>query len=91
MQIFVSGLLGLVAIVSVSVALSWRMRECQQEQLERKDERMLKIVEVLNHLKVLKFNVWESTFEASTEEVREQELKSLKHFLLIQAFQVSFA
>ena len=47
-----SGLLGLFAILAVSVGLSWRMRKCQQEQLDRKDERMLKIVEVLNHLKV---------------------------------------
>ena len=98
------GLFGLLAILMLSVCISWRMRVCQKQHLERKDLRLQKIVEVrnaqnlfnskkknaqifvspweiatcwllfffqvLNHLKVIKFNVWEDTFEQSTKQVR---------------------
>ena len=43
---FYAGLVGLVAILSLSVGISWRMRVCQKDHLERKDERLQKIVEV---------------------------------------------
>ena len=35
-----------MAILSLSVGISWRMRVCQKDHLERKDERLQKIVEV---------------------------------------------
>ena len=48
---------------------------------------MIRSFQVLNHLKVIKFNVWEDTFEQSTKEVRELELRSLRQFLMLQALQ----
>eukprot|EP00095_Tigriopus_kingsejongensis_P005978 maker-scaffold48_size466083-snap-gene-2.9 protein:Tk05978 transcript:maker-scaffold48_size466083-snap-gene-2.9-mRNA-1 annotation:"hypothetical protein TRIADDRAFT_50060" len=81
------GLAGLCLILLVSLFLSIRMKECQCNQLFRKDERLKKIVEVLNHLKVIKFQVWERTFEQSVQGLRDFELEALREFLLIQAFQ----
>ncbi|TRY67445.1 hypothetical protein TCAL_02747 [Tigriopus californicus] len=81
------GLTGLCLILLVSLFLSLRMKECQCNQLKRKDERLKKVVEVLNHLKVIKFQVWERTFERSVQGLREHELEALREFLLIQAFQ----
>lgn len=82
-----SGLFGLVVILVISVAISCRMNSFQKDQLDKKDKRLQKIVEVLNHLKVIKFQVWESTFEKSVSGLREQELHSMKDFLMLQAFQ----
>ena len=59
----------------LSLFTSWRMNISQQEQLERKDQRLQKIVEVLNNLKVIKFQVWEATFEESVKLLRRDELK----------------
>ena len=64
------------------------MNRCQQEHLVHKDRRLQKIVEILNHLKIIKFHVWENTFEESVKDLRAEELESLKEFLLLQAFQV---
>lgn len=84
---FYAGLAGLCLILLVSLFLSLRMKECQCNQLKRKDDRLKKVVEVLNHLKVIKFQVWERTFERSVQGLREHELEALREFLLIQAFQ----
>ncbi len=67
---------------------SWRMNKCQQDHLDRKDRRLQKIVEILNHLKIIKFHVWEATFEEAVKSLRSDELESLKEFLMLQAFQV---
>ena len=64
------------------------MNRCQVDHLDRKDKRLQKIVEILNHLKIIKFHVWESTFEDSVKSLRGEELESLKEFLMLQAFQV---
>ena len=64
------------------------MSRCQQDHLVHKDRRLQKIVEILNHLKIIKFHVWENTFEESVKDLRAEELESLREFLLLQAFQV---
>ena len=63
------------------------MSRCQQDHLVHKDRRLQKIVEILNHLKIIKFHVWENTFEESVKDLRAEELESLREFLLLQAFQ----
>jgi len=68
----------------VSVLISHRMRGRQREQLRRKDARLQKVVEVLNHLKVIKFHVWEDTFQRAVAELRAEELSSLRRFLSLQ-------
>lgn len=71
--------------------MSSRMRGWQQDHLCKKDLRLQKVVEVINHIKVLKFNVWETTFEKGTMEARKSELHSLQGFLMMQALQVCLA
>lgn len=62
-----AGFLGLALIMVVSIYISSRMKGSQEVQLCLKDFRLQKIVEVLNHLKVIKFQVWETTFESLVE------------------------
>ena len=85
----IPGLFGLTVIILVSIFTSWRMNRCQQDHLVHKDRRLRKIVEILNHLKIIKFHVWENTFEESVRHLRAEELESLREFLLLQAFQAS--
>ena len=50
---------GLLFILFFSILITHRMKSAQQCQLERKDKRLQKIVEVLNHLKVRRILVQE--------------------------------
>ena len=62
-----AGFLGLALIIGISIHISNQMKTSQKIQLCLKDIRLQKIVEVLNHLKVIKFQVWETTFESLVE------------------------
>lgn len=78
----------LVVIVFVSVMLTVHMKHFQMEQLSRKDARLSRIVEAVTHLKMIKLNVWEETFQNSVDELREKELESIKMFLTLQVIKI---
>jgi ABC-type multidrug transport system fused ATPase/permease subunit len=84
---YVSGLIGLLTILLLSICLSWRTMECQQRQLERRDRRLQRVIEAVNHIKVIKFNAWESVFERCVGDLRRQELAALQDSLMLQAMQ----
>ena len=60
------------------------MRTFQFQQLIRKDERLRKIIEAVTHLKIIKLNVWEETFDSQVDELRANELNSIRMFLTLQ-------
>ena len=71
-------------ILSLSFALTISMRSFQFQQLFRKDERLRKIIEAVTHLKIIKLNVWEETFDSQVDELRAKELTSIRMFLTLQ-------
>ena len=71
-------------ILSLSFVLTISMRSFQFQQLLRKDERLRKIIEAVTHLKIIKLNVWEETFDSQVDELRAKELTSIRMFLTLQ-------
>ena len=77
----------LVFILLLSVTLTVNMKRFQLDQLLAKDARLSKIVEAVSHLKIIKLHVWEEPFQAQVDELRVQELTSIRLFLALQAMQ----
>lgn len=77
----------LILICLFSVTLTVNMKKFQFEQLMAKDQRLGKIVEAVSHLKIIKLHVWEEPFQHQVDELRQQELTSIRMFLTLQAMQ----
>ena len=71
-------------VILLSLGLTISMRTFQFQQLIRKDERLRKIIEAVTHLKIIKLNVWEETFDSQVDELRANELNSIRMFLTLQ-------
>ena len=80
-------MLVLILICLLSVTLTVNMKSFQLEQLISKDERLSKIVEAVSHLKIIKMHVWEEPFLNQVDDLRRQELQSIRKFLTLQALQ----
>ena len=80
----ITGTIVLMLILSLSFVLTISMRSFQFQQLLRKDERLRKIIEAVTHLKIIKLNVWEETFDSQVDELRAKELTSIRMFLTLQ-------
>ena len=57
----------------------------QVAQMVQKDSRIKQMNEILNGIKVLKLYGWESSFKGRVNNVREQELHTLKSMALLSA------
>ncbi len=67
-------MVALVPLLAVCVAINRRQ---QKRMMEVKDQRMRVISEVVDGVKVIKFNAWEEAFAKRITEIRNQELRSL--------------
>ena len=83
-EIFILGTIVLMFVILLSLGLTISMRTFQFQQLIRKDERLRKIIEAVTHLKIIKLNVWEETFDSQVDELRANELNSIRMFLTLQ-------
>ena len=63
------------------------MEKYQFNQMQKKDERVRLITEILNGIKVLKLYGWEQTFVQRIDEIRDQEVHQLKIFQFLEATQ----
>ena len=86
-HLFRLGMIVLVLICLLSVTLTVSMKRFQLEQLVCKDSRLSKIVEAVSHLKIIKLHVWEEPFLSQVDDLRRQELASIRKFLTLQALQ----
>ena len=63
------------------------MEKYQFNQMQKKDERVRLITEILNGIKVLKLYGWEQSFVQRIDEIRDQEVHQLKIFQFLEATQ----
>lgn len=80
-----SGLAVTISTVPLSVWIALKLKKLQIDQMNIKDERIKLMSEILNGIKVLKLYAWEPSFEKSTLNVRQQEMKVLKSIALYNA------
>ena len=72
-------------IVPIQHKLAKYMQYYQKKLLISSDERINKLNEMLNSIKVIKYFSWEDRFQNAINKIRSQELKALKQFRFIMA------
>lgn len=73
---YFAGLFVFFIVVLINQYLFRKSNEYNKEYLMRKDDRMRLTTQIFSHLKILKFNSWESTFKDSLFKKREAEVES---------------
>lgn len=81
-----------LGVILLSMPLSGfiasRVRSCQKQLMEAKDERVLLTTEVLSAIKVIKLYAWEISFGQRINDLRERELSFLRTYLAYYLFSV---
>ena len=83
---FILGLIALIMILFFSIYSQGRRAFYQKELLKYKDERMRTTTQVLNIMKIIKFNLWEKYFYDKIKAQREVELDYLKKMQTLTLF-----
>ena len=58
-------------------------KKIQTNQMNLKDERILKMNEILQGIKVIKYYAWEKPFMSNVNEVRDKEVKTIKQYAIV--------
>lgn len=77
------GLLIFILLIPINSFVSSRVKRCQAQRMKVADERIKLINEIINGIKVLKMYAWEPSFAAFVNEIREKELRVIKHSAMI--------
>lgn len=85
-----AGLLVMVTIVAFSTWISGQQRKFQALIMTAKDKRMKATSEVLNAMKVIKLQAWETHFRGYIEKLRDQEFHWLMQFMYQVAYSTVF-
>ena len=80
-----AGLAVLLVLLPVTTYLVKVMENSQTTQMERKDERIKLMNEILSGIKVIKLYAWEKSFSQLINDIRKFELKQLKVLAYLQA------
>ncbi|OWF48638.1 multidrug resistance-associated protein 1-like isoform X2 [Mizuhopecten yessoensis] len=81
-----AGLAVLMLMVPLNSFVAIQQRKLQGLVLMYKGKRIKLFSEILNGIKVLKMYAWEPSFTKQVLEIRQQELKRLKHIAYLQGF-----
>ncbi|CAJ0609669.1 unnamed protein product [Cylicocyclus nassatus] len=81
----IAGLVILIAMVPFNSYISVKMRDCQVQQMNHKDERMKLMSEILSGIKVLKLYAWEKSMQNTVLDIRQKELNVLKKLAFLNA------
>ena len=82
-----AGLTVMVLLIPINTFVGGWMKKFQQKNMKHKDNRMKSMNEVLDGIKVLKLYAWEQSFEEQIENVRSNEVRSLKRLTYLKAVQ----
>jgi ABC-type bacteriocin/lantibiotic exporter with double-glycine peptidase domain len=82
-----AGLVVMVLLIPVNAVLSSKMKTFQFANMKNKDKRIKVMNEILDGMKVLKLYAWEPSFEAKVQEIRDEEVTTLKKMSYIGAVQ----
>ena len=83
---FILGLIALIMILFFSIYSQGKRAFYQKELLKYKDERMRTTTQVLNIMKIIKYNSWEKYFYDKIKSQREVELDYLKKMQTLTLF-----
>ena len=75
---FIFGLIAIICILYFSVYSQGKRAFFQKELLKYKDQRMKATTQLLNSIKIIKFNCWENFYYKRIKEKRKSELDYLK-------------
>ncbi|KAK9321897.1 hypothetical protein V1517DRAFT_325221 [Lipomyces orientalis] len=82
----IAGSLGMLTLLPINYKFSRTFGKIQKELLSITDRRIQKTNEILQSIKIIKFFAWEDRFRDQLQEVRNEEIKTLRRRFLILAF-----
>lgn len=74
----------MIILMPVNALVANRIRAIQFNQMEKKDERIKVINELLGGIKVLKLYAWEPIFEKKVMQIRAEEIKLLRRSIYLR-------
>ena len=78
-----AGMALLLTLVPANVLGNYFGEKVQTRQMELKDERIMKINEILQGIKVIKYYAWEKPFMAIVNKIRAAEVKTIKQYAVV--------
>lgn len=81
----IAGLVIMIIVIPINGYIAHHSKILQTQQMKFKDDRIKKINEILNGIKVLKLYGWESSFEDQVVRVRNMEIGVLKQSAYLSA------
>ncbi|XP_067143928.1 LOW QUALITY PROTEIN: ATP-binding cassette sub-family C member 10 [Centruroides vittatus] len=87
---FVSGVVFAVLLVPINQKIASKIGKLSQLMMEKKDERIVFMKELLTGIRVIKMHYWEDVFASKITKFRKEELKYLKKRKYLDAFCVYF-
>ena len=78
-----AGMALLLTLVPANVLGNYFGEKVQTKQMELKDERIMKINEILQGIKVIKYYAWEKPFMAIVNKIRTAEVKTIKQYAVV--------
>ncbi|KAK9487533.1 hypothetical protein V1527DRAFT_460806 [Lipomyces starkeyi] len=82
----IAGSLCMLTLLPINYKFSRTFGKIQKELLSITDRRIQKTNEILQSIKIIKFFAWEDRFRDQLQEVRNEEIKTLRKRFLILAF-----
>ena len=81
-----SGIAILVLLIPFNILTSKFSRKYQSRKMKCKDRRIRAMYEILNCIKVIKLNAWETNFSSKVTKIRGEEINYLKKNTLLKSF-----
>lgn len=81
-----AGLAALIVLVPINGFIASKLKFFQVKQMQKKDERIRTMNEILGGMKVLKLYAWEASFQAAIQKIRDKELQIILHASITNAF-----
>lgn len=81
-----AGLGSLILLVPVNGFVASKLKYFQEKQMQKKDERIRMLNEILGGMKVFKLYAWETSFQDRIKKIREKELQIIWHASITNAF-----
>ena len=86
-----AGMAILLTLVPANVLGSYFGKKIQTSQMKFKDQRMLKINEILKGIKAIKYYAWEKPFMALVNKIRDSEIRTIRqHAVVYSMLNVTF-
>ena len=78
-----AGMAILLTLVPANVIGSYFGKKIQTSQMNFKDQRMLKLNEIIQGIKVIKYYAWEKPFMSIVNKIRDSEIRTIKQYSLV--------